>query len=187
MTAEAGQSRSGTRNAIVLAVGDRRYAVELRWVHEVITLGPMTRVPGAPDHIAGVVNVRGAITPVLELRAAAVGAGRTRAAADRARPVRAGDGAVLVEVDGIAAALRMDAVEEVSSVTERDGADSRAAVGAGAGAVVAAVADSRGRLAGLIDPARLMAIAQSAALIMAAHGHGSTATGAGDGTRDPQG
>src|SRR5947209_3983122 len=42
------------RNVIVFALGAARYAVELRWVREVVTLGFVTAVPTAPAALGGV-------------------------------------------------------------------------------------------------------------------------------------
>ncbi len=44
----------------------RRYAVELAVVREVVTLGPVTRVPGAPGGLLGVAAVRGRVLPVAD-------------------------------------------------------------------------------------------------------------------------
>ena len=44
-------------------------AVDLAMVQEVLTLGPVTPVPGAPGGVVGVVAVQGMVLPVLDLRA----------------------------------------------------------------------------------------------------------------------
>jgi len=37
-------------------------------IREMVSLPDVTRLPGAPDHIGGVINLRGQIIPVLDLR-----------------------------------------------------------------------------------------------------------------------
>lgn len=44
------------------------YALEIRQVEAIINLRPITRVPKAPSHIDGVINLRGEIVPVINLR-----------------------------------------------------------------------------------------------------------------------
>jgi purine-binding chemotaxis protein CheW len=132
---------SELKNVIVFALGGARYAAELRWVREVIALGFVTAVPTAPRAIAGVVNLRGAITAVIDLAAAE---GRPPSA-----PPRQGDGALVLEVDGTAAALRVDKVDEVASLRIAPGE--------------AAVLDGRGRRVPLVDPPGLVRRALSAA------------------------
>jgi purine-binding chemotaxis protein CheW len=45
----------------------QRYAVEMDFVDEIVSLPELTVVPDAPRYLAGVVDVRGAILPVLDL------------------------------------------------------------------------------------------------------------------------
>jgi chemotaxis signal transduction protein len=116
------------RNVIVFALGTARLATELRWVREVATLGFVTEVPTAPAGVAGVVNLHGTILPVLDLAVLHQGAPPV--------PARQGDGALVVEVEGLVAALRVDQVDEVATLA---GATDH-------------VIDGRGRMLPLLDP-----------------------------------
>jgi purine-binding chemotaxis protein CheW len=53
---------------VTFALADERYAVETRHLCEVAHLGAFTPVPGAPDFLVGVMNLRGEILDVLDLR-----------------------------------------------------------------------------------------------------------------------
>jgi purine-binding chemotaxis protein CheW len=53
---------------VVLAVGPERYGLEARYVIELQTLSGLARVPGLPPVWAGIVNLRGTLWPVLDLR-----------------------------------------------------------------------------------------------------------------------
>ncbi len=110
------------RNVIVFALGGGRYAVELRWVREVATLGFVTPVPTAPAAIGGVANLRGAVTPVVDVRAAFAGDATPPARpAEEDAPVRGprkGDGAVVIDVDGLVAALWINNVEQVATLKD---------------------------------------------------------------------
>ncbi len=124
------------RNVIVFTIAAGRYAVELRWVREVVTLGFVTEVPTAPPALGGVCNLHGTILPVLD-----VGVLLDLPAGP---PARQGDGALVLETDGITCALRVDQVDHVASLVEHSGQ----------------VVDAAGRPLTLLDPARLIRRAQ---------------------------
>lgn len=119
------------RNVIVFAIGAARYAVELRWVREVVTLGFVTAVPTAPPAIGGVCNLHGTILPVLDLPALLE--------LPPGPPPRQGDGALVIEAEGMICGLRVDQVDHVASLYESSGA----------------VVDASGRPLTLLDPQRL--------------------------------
>lgn len=50
------------------SLADEQYAIETRFVCEVIRLTDCTRVPGTPDFLLGVTNLRGEILSVIDLR-----------------------------------------------------------------------------------------------------------------------
>lgn len=54
---------------VICRVGESEYAVPADEVHQMETYGGATPVPGAPPYIAGLVQVRQQIIPVLDLRA----------------------------------------------------------------------------------------------------------------------
>jgi len=126
------------RNVLVVALGDAAYAVELRWVREIFTLGNMTPVPTAPQVIAGVVNFKGAIVPVLH--------GRKLLGVPGRRAPAAGDALVLLDVEGTRAALAVDRIDSVTTLESV----------AGGGLV-----DAGGRLIPAIDPPALIASARA--------------------------
>ena len=49
-------------------LGDEEYAIEILKVQEIIGLMAITPVPKMPDYIRGVLNLRGKIVPVMNLR-----------------------------------------------------------------------------------------------------------------------
>ena len=55
-------------HVLVLALGKERYGIEIADVAEVLPAILCTPVPGAPPVIAGVMNVRGEIRPVMDLK-----------------------------------------------------------------------------------------------------------------------
>ena len=55
-------------DVIVFESGDRRFALELKYVQEVFTLGHVTPVPLAPPAIRGSANLRGRMVPVVSIQ-----------------------------------------------------------------------------------------------------------------------
>ncbi|GIP33089.1 chemotaxis protein CheW [Paenibacillus sp. J2TS4] len=53
---------------IVFALGDEEYGVDVERVQTIERMLPMTRVPKTPAFVKGVVNLRGVVTPVIDLR-----------------------------------------------------------------------------------------------------------------------
>jgi purine-binding chemotaxis protein CheW len=53
---------------VTFDLGAESYAVPIAMVREIVRLGDLTRVPNAPPHIRGVMNLRGRVLPVVELR-----------------------------------------------------------------------------------------------------------------------
>ncbi|SCW42599.1 purine-binding chemotaxis protein CheW [Paenibacillus tianmuensis] len=53
---------------IVFALGREEYGVEVEKVRTIERMQPMTRVPKTPEFVKGVINLRGVVTPVIDLR-----------------------------------------------------------------------------------------------------------------------
>ncbi len=49
-------------------LGEEAYGLEILKVHEIIGVMPITRVPRTPEFIRGVINLRGKVIPVVDLR-----------------------------------------------------------------------------------------------------------------------
>jgi purine-binding chemotaxis protein CheW len=64
--AEAAVRRSG--KFLTFALDAEEYGVEILKVNEIIGTLPITRVPGLPSHVGGVVNLRGKVIPIVYLR-----------------------------------------------------------------------------------------------------------------------
>ncbi len=56
------------RELLTFTLGNEYYGVDILKVQEIRGYDTVTRIPGAPDFIKGVINLRGAIVPVIDLR-----------------------------------------------------------------------------------------------------------------------
>jgi purine-binding chemotaxis protein CheW len=93
---------------IAFQLGREEYGVPVASVREVSRVGEITRVPQAPEHIRGVMNLRGRILPVFELRTR-LGHPPLVAPGPKAR-------VVVAEVHGRVLGLLVDAVAQVLKV-----------------------------------------------------------------------
>ena len=57
-----------TREVLVFVLGGEEYCVDILKVQEIRGYEKVTPIPAAPDYLKGVVNLRGAILPVIDLR-----------------------------------------------------------------------------------------------------------------------
>lgn len=89
-------------------LADEEYGVEILKVHEIIGMLPITRVPRTPTFVRGVINLRGKVIPIIDLRE---------------RFGMARDGAeeqciIVVQVHGVQLGVVVDKVSEVLSISD---------------------------------------------------------------------
>jgi purine-binding chemotaxis protein CheW len=54
---------------ITFGIAGQRFGIDIMAVREIRAWSPVTRLPRVPDYVAGVVNLRGAVLPVIDLAA----------------------------------------------------------------------------------------------------------------------
>lgn len=62
-------AEEGVDQFLTFLLGKEVFAMDIRTVREIIQYGPMTTVPLMPDFVRGVINLRGAVVPVIDLHA----------------------------------------------------------------------------------------------------------------------
>jgi len=67
-TAALGAARHLPTEFLAFRVGEEEYGVDILCVQEIRGYTEPTRIAGAPDFVKGVVNLRGTIVPIVELR-----------------------------------------------------------------------------------------------------------------------
>src|SRR5690348_15314562 len=109
------------KNVLIFAMAGGRYAVELRWVREIVSLQHLTPVPTAPEIVEGAMNFRGSIVPVLGPSALL---GANLMTPPKPRKPRVGDSVILIDVEGTRAALAAERIDEVTTlIAARDNPD----------------------------------------------------------------
>jgi len=56
------------RQYLTFRLGDEVFALDVAKVREVLDLTPITRIPRTPEFMRGVINLRGSVVPVVDLR-----------------------------------------------------------------------------------------------------------------------
>ncbi len=67
--AEAQVNDFGTRQFIIFRLGEERFGIDSLKITTIDRMKTITRVPKTPEFIKGVINLRGDIIPVMDLRA----------------------------------------------------------------------------------------------------------------------
>jgi purine-binding chemotaxis protein CheW len=97
----------GAVELILLEVAGHAFCIDIRSVREIRGFTASTPLPQAPDYVLGVINLRGAVMPVLDLRAR-LGLGVTEATGRHV--------IVVVQNEGQTAGLLVDAVQETMMI-----------------------------------------------------------------------
>lgn len=53
---------------LTFSIGKEVYGIEIRYVTEIIGVQPITEVPEVPAYVRGIINLRGKIIPVIDVR-----------------------------------------------------------------------------------------------------------------------
>jgi purine-binding chemotaxis protein CheW len=122
---EERQAVEATEHLVTFMLAEEEYGVDVRLVQEIIRVSSITPVPRAPEFIKGVINLRGRIIPVVDVKRK-LGLGDVDEASRLARivVVRLRDRLVGVLVDGASQVLRVPvslieaAPEEVVSISQ---------------------------------------------------------------------
>lgn len=64
---EAASAKSGLRELVTFRVGEQDFCIDIMMVREIRGWTPATVLPHAPDFVLGVINLRGAVVPIVDL------------------------------------------------------------------------------------------------------------------------
>jgi len=132
---------------VVFRLGPEAFGLRLHEVREIIMAGQVTPVPRAPAFIEGVLNLRGEVMPVIDLRARF---GLPRQANTSLSRI------IISPIEGIFTGLVVDAVDEVRSVDQRKLEDPPTVTTAGANAYIQKVARTDAGVIFILDIQQLL-------------------------------
>jgi len=112
LTAEEEQNEDTMRGRFITFAVDREmYGIEIKYVTEIVGIQPINGLPETPDHIKGVINLRGNIIPVVDMRLKF-----------KKEPMEYNDRTciIVINTEEIAAGLIVDEVAEVIAIEDED-------------------------------------------------------------------
>ena len=102
---------AGVRQFVSFVVGDQHYCIDIMAVREIKAWTGTTALPNSPAHIRGVINLRGVIVPVIDLR--------KRFGQDFTEPTPA-HVIVIVAIGDTQSGLLVDGVSDIVTVHRKD-------------------------------------------------------------------
>jgi purine-binding chemotaxis protein CheW len=99
------------RQFVSFVIGEQHYCVDIMAVREIKAWTGTTALPNSPAHIRGVINLRGAIVPVIDLR--------KRFGQELTEPTPA-HVVVIVAVGDVQNGLLVDGVSDIVTVNKKD-------------------------------------------------------------------
>lgn len=96
---------------LTFKLGEDFYGIEIRHVTEIIGIQPITPVPEQPDYLRGIINLRGKIIPVMDIR---LRFGKCFLDYNDRTCI------IVVDIDQVSLGLIVDSVSEVLSIPESE-------------------------------------------------------------------
>jgi purine-binding chemotaxis protein CheW len=96
---------------IVFKLGNEKYGVEISQVREIIKPAQITKIPNSPDFIEGVINLRGQITTIINLR---------KRFGLEDKPIDNNTRIIVVEHNNAVIGMMVDSVSEVKYLSEKE-------------------------------------------------------------------
>ncbi|HJX85786.1 MAG TPA: chemotaxis protein CheW [Candidatus Angelobacter sp.] len=128
-------------------IGRETFGVPIAMVHEIVRVPDITAVPEAPDYVEGVINLRGKIVPVIDLRKRF---GELEIESTKKNRI------LVAEVDHKMVGLMVDAASEVIKLPESDVEPAPNVFEEGELNYVTGVGKLGGRLIILVDLTRIL-------------------------------
>src|SRR5206468_2853183 len=128
-------------------IGRETYGVPITSLHEIVRVPEITAVPDAPEFVEGVINLRGKIVSVIDLRKRL---GEKKFTNSRRNRI------LVVEHNGRLSGLIVDSASEVLKIPAPDVEHSPAALQEGGLNCVTGLGKYKGRLIVLLDMTRLL-------------------------------
>lgn len=96
---------------LTFLLGSEFYGIEIKYVTEIIGIQPITEIPELPEYIKGIINLRGKIIPVMDVRL------RFKKPAKEYNDRTC---VIVVDIKDISVGLIVDSVSEVLSIEDEE-------------------------------------------------------------------
>ena len=144
---------SGEMQLVVFKLGREEYGVSILQVQEIKRITEITRVPHTPEYIKGVINLRGSVLPVIDLK--------IRLNLPQQVPTEDGR-IIIVKVKEISVGMMVDAVSEVMTINEENIDSPNVVAGSVAANYLSGVGKLDNRLLILLNLETIIGIGQEA-------------------------
>jgi len=96
---------------LTFSIGDESYGIEVRYVTEIVGIQKITVIPELPEYVKGIINLRGKIIPVIDVRLRF-----------RKEPKEYNDRTcvIVIDIKDLSIGLIVDTVSEVITIPEED-------------------------------------------------------------------
>ncbi len=96
---------------LTFSLGEESYGIEIKYVIEIIGIQKITQIPDLPEYVKGIINLRGKIIPVMDVRLRF-----------KKEPREYNDRTcvIVVDVRDVSIGLIIDTVSEVLTIPEED-------------------------------------------------------------------
>jgi purine-binding chemotaxis protein CheW len=128
-------------------VGRETYGVPITSLHEIVRVPEITAVPDAPAYVEGVINLRGKIVSVIDLR---------KRFGEKSQATSKSNRILVVEHNGRLCGLIVDSASEVLKIPAADVEPASAVFQEGGLNCVTGLGKTQGRLVVLLDMAKLL-------------------------------
>mgnify|MGYP000869556517 CR=1 FL=1 len=96
---------------LTFSVGDESYGIEVRYVTEIVGIPKITEIPELPEYVKGIINLRGKIIPVMDVRLRF-----------KKEPKEYNDRTcvIVIDINDLSIGLIVDTVSEVITIPDQD-------------------------------------------------------------------
>lgn len=96
---------------LTFSIGKESYGIEIKYVTEIIGIQAITEIPELPDYVKGIINLRGKIIPVMDIRL------RFK---KEAKEYNDRTCVIVVDINELSIGLIVDTVTEVLTIADED-------------------------------------------------------------------
>jgi len=96
---------------VIFYLADKKFGVNINQTKEILSNTEMTYVPDSPEFISGIINLRGSVVPVVNLKRRLNIKGNKK---DKEEKI------IIVELDGLTAGMMVDDVKEIEPLTKEN-------------------------------------------------------------------
>lgn len=136
---------------VVFKLGREEYSVSILQVQEIKRITDITRVPHTPDYIKGVINLRGSVLPVIDLK---------KRLNLPQQVVTEDTRIIIVKVDELSVGMIVDAVSEVMTINQENIDSPDVVAGSVAASYLSGVGKLENRLLILLNLEEIIGIGQ---------------------------